>query len=219
MKAISMSNNGMLEDMAKKIQLSINLSHEDVMTLMVKLEDVQNDLKDMEMNPNVQLEALQATRMAERRLKRQISNMGSMEYVLTQAMLNVGVQMSNNDDIVEMADMSITYLIPIFELECAIAATGRDAENSAELEGLVKEFANNALVANARSLSETATKLAELTEGTIYETDKIRETQNIYINMIKDIKSIREAGNQKYDEMQKQLVDMAREFEKVAREA
>lgn len=218
MKSIAMTDNGFLEDAAKKIQQSINMSHEDVMTLMVKLDDVQAELKQMESDPDVQLEALQATRMAERRLKRQISNLSSMEYVLSQSILHVGAQMSNNDDIAEIADMSITYLIPIYKLECAIAATGRNAANSAELERLMKEYANNALVANAKSLSETAIKLAELTEGTIYEPEKIRQTQNIFIDMVKEIKTIRDNGDKKYDEMLTELRKMSLELEAAARE-
>jgi uncharacterized protein YaaN involved in tellurite resistance len=218
MKSIAMTDNGFLEDAAKKIQQSINMSHEDVMTLMVKLDDVQAQLKEMESDPDVQLEALQATRMAERRLKRQISNLSSMEYVLSQSILHVGAQMSNNDDIAEIADMSITYLIPIYKLECAIAATGRNAANSAELERLMKEYANNALVANAKSLSETAIKLAELTEGTIYEPEKIRQTQNIFIDMVKEIKTIRDNGDKKYDEMLTELRKMSLELEAAARE-
>ena len=218
MKSIAMTDNGFLEDAAKKIQQSINMSHEDVMTLMVKLDDVQAELKQMESDPDVQLEALQATRMAERRLKRQISNLSSMEYVLSQSILHVGAQMSNNDDIAEIADMSITYLIPIYKLECAIAATGRNAANSAELERLMKEYANNALVANAKSLSETAIKLAELTEGTIYEPEKIRQTQSIFIDMVKEIKTIRDNGDKKYDEMLTELRKMSLELEAAARE-
>ena len=82
----------------------------------------------------------------------------------------------------------------------------------------MKEYANNALVANAKSLSETAIKLAELTEGTIYEPEKIRQTQNIFIDMVKEIKTIRDNGDKKYDEMLTELRKMSLELEPAARE-
>lgn len=218
MKVIAMTDNGFLEDTAKKIQQSINMSHDNVLTLMVKLDDVQAQLRQMEADPETQLEALQATRMAERRLKRQISNLSSMEYVLAQSMLHVGAQMSNNDDISEIADMSITYLIPIYKLQCAIGATGRNAENSSELERLMKEYANNALVANAKALSATTVKLAELTEGTIYEPEALQKSQTILIDMAREVKAIHAAGDKQYDDMMKDLRKMSQELESALRE-
>jgi uncharacterized protein YaaN involved in tellurite resistance len=185
---------------------------------MVKLDDVQAQLRQMEADPETQLEALQATRMAERRLKRQISNLSSMEYVLAQSMLHVGAQMSNNDDISEIADMSITYLIPIYKLQCAIGATGRNAENSSELERLMKDYANKALVANASALSATTIKLAELTEGTIYEPEALQKSQTILIDMAREVKAIHAAGDKQYDDMMKDLRKMSQELESALRE-
>jgi uncharacterized protein YaaN involved in tellurite resistance len=218
MKAIAMSDTAFLEEVAKSIQENINNSHEDIMTLMVKLDDVQMQLRQMEADPDTQLEALQATRMAERRLKRKISNLSSMEYVMSECLMHVGAQMSNNDDIAEKADLSTTYLIPIYKLQCAIGITGRNAANSAALEKLMDDYANASLIANAKALSETTVQLAEMTEGTIYKPETIRDTQNIFVDMVKRVKSIRDNGDKQYDSMLKELQKLSVELETAARE-
>lgn len=218
MKSIAMSDTAFLEEVAKSIQENINMSHDDIMTLMVKLDDVQMQLRQMEADPDTQLEALQATRMAERRLKRKISNLSSMEYVMSECLMHVGAQMSNNDDIAEKADLSTTYLIPIYKLQCAIAITGRNAANSAALEKLMDDYANASLIANAKALSETTVQLAEMTEGTIYKPETIRQTQNIFVDMVKNVKTIRENGDKQYDSMLKELQKLSVELETAARE-
>jgi uncharacterized protein YaaN involved in tellurite resistance len=141
-----------------------------------------------------------------------------MEYVMSECLMHVGAQMSNNDDIAEKADLSTTYLIPIYKLQCAIGITGRNAANSAALEKLMDDYANASLIANAKALSETTVQLAEMTEGTIYKPETIRDTQNIFVDMVKRVKSIRDNGDKQYDSMLKELQKLSVELETAARE-
>lgn len=218
MKSLSMTDNAFLEDVATKIQKSIDISHDDIMTLMVRLNDVQEELDRMERDPDVQIQALQATRMAVRRLKRQIGNLSSIDEVLSKTMLMAGVQMSSNDDIIEIADIYNIYLIPIYKLQCAMAITGRNAENSAELERLMKECANRAYISNAKALAETAKKLAEMTEGPIYEQQTLEKTQDILLTMAKDVKQIKDNGDKQFEDMMSGLKRLSLEMDNALRD-
>ena len=60
--------------------------------------------------------------------------------------------------------------------------------------------------------------MAELTEGTIYEPEKIRQTQNIFIDVLKEIKTNLVNGAKKYDEMLTELRKISLEHEPAARE-
>ena len=218
MKSLSMTDNAFLEDVATKIQKSIDISHDDILTLMVRLNDVQEELDRMERDPDVQIQALQATRMAVRRLKRQIGNLSSIDEVLSKTMLMAGVQMSSNDDIIEIADIYNIYLIPIYKLQCAMAITGRNAENSAELERLMKECANRAYISNAKALAETAKKLAEMTEGPIYEQQTLEKTQDILLTMAKDVKQIKDNGDKQFEDMMSGLKRLSLEMDNALRD-
>ena len=60
--------------------------------------------------------------------------------------------------------------------------------------------------------------MAELTEGTIYEPEKIRQTHNIFIDVVKEIKKNLVNGVKKYDEMLTELRKISHEHEPATRE-
>jgi uncharacterized protein YaaN involved in tellurite resistance len=99
-----------------------------------------------------------------------------------------------------------------------MAITGRNAENSAELERLMKECANRAYISNAKALAETAKKLAEMTEGPIYEQQTLEKTQDILLTMAKDVKQIKDNGDKQFEDMMSGLKRLSLEMDNALRD-
>ena len=201
LKTIAMSDNSSLEQMAETTRAYIVELRQKTMSLMVLEDDLKAEIESIESQAEPNLDELQLKRNAVSSISKRITDMNTTEYILQQNMVQIAAMIGNNDVIIQKSDTTVGQIIPIWKQQLAIASITDNQKKAQEISQKMSDAANKMLISNARDLNMNSVALAESNETPMFQADTLRETTNILIDTLNQVKTIHENGEARREEI------------------
>ena len=217
LKVIAMADNASLDQMSENTEEYIKEIRERIIALKVLEEGVKADIAVLESNVDANLDVLQDQRNAAMALSKRITDMSMTEFILQQNLHQIAAMEGNNDAIINKAEMTVGQVIPIWKQQLAIGTIMDDQKVSAEIEQKMADATNQMILKNAHNLHCNSVMLAQANEDAIFRVETLKDTTHTLIQTIKDVQSIHANGEEKRNEILREMKTLGEELADVIR--
>lgn len=142
-------------------------------------------------------------------LSKKIADMQTTEYILNQNLLQIRATQQNNYAIADKADNIVTNIIPIWKHQIAIGVTMNNQKAAVDAQKMITDTTNKILRENAKALKTNSIAVAAANEEAIVSLDTLKETTQLLVETIKEVKDIHDKGSQNRMDLEKHLSDFA----------
>lgn len=216
LKADSMSQTIILDDLTQTCRDYIVQSREKVLALMVMYDEVKKKLFELENSEYVDMDELQKYRGAATDLSKKITSLATTEHLFQQNMLQIAALQGNFSSIIDKCENSLA-LIPVVRMQLAMSVTTENQRYGVETTKRFDEFTNEVLVQNMNILKENSVELAKLTETPSVKIETLKQTKETLIDMVKSVKEIRANGEEQREQIRASLKNLSDELNEAIR--
>ena len=119
--------------------------------------------------------------------------------------------------VINKAEMIVGQVIPIWKQQLAIGTIMDDQKASAEIEQKMADATNQMILKNAHNLQRNSVMLAQANEDAIFRVETLKDTTHTLIQTIKDVQSIHANGEEKRNEILREMKTLGEELADVIR--
>lgn len=192
-----LKDNNMLESLfTQNVEFIYNLE-ELIVGGHIKLQEMEAELKEMEMNAeNYEDYEIADKRDFINRLSKRLHDMEITRMVTLQSLPQIRLVQNNNVTMAEKVQSSINTTIPIWKNQLTLAVTLMRQQKMAEIQNKVTETTNTLLTKNAEMLKTNSVDIAKQNERAVVDIETLRKVQDNLLQTIDEIKRIKTEGEQ-----------------------
>ena len=127
-------------------------------------------------------------------------------------MRNIRLLQSNEAELVEKIQSSITNTIPLWKNQMVLALGINRAKSALESQKAVTELTNDMLKKNSETLKQGSIEIAKESERAIVDIETLRKTNQDIIETLNKVVEIHENGRIKRQESEKELEELEKEL-------
>jgi len=163
----------------------------------MKIQELSDELANMEANVNdYETYEISEKRDILNRLEKRLHDMSIQRMITIQSIPQIALVQSNNYVLAEKIQSSIATTIPIWRQQIAIAVAIVRQKNNSEVSKFVDDTTNKILLKNAEMLKDNSIQIAKQNERAVVDISTLQKVQQDLISTIKDIKQIKDEGEQ-----------------------
>ncbi len=183
-----------------------------------KIEELKNKvLPELEEKARLSGEQLDVQKVNDmqniiNRFEKKIYDLKTTRMISIQMAPQIRLLQSNEAELVEKIQSSITNTIPLWKNQMVLALGINRAKAALETQKAVTDLTNDMLKKNSETLKQGSIKIAEESERAIVDIDTLRKTNQDIIDTLNKIVEIHENGRIKREESTKELENLEREL-------
>ncbi len=183
-----------------------------------KLEELRNvvlpELQKKAHETNEQLDIQKVNDMNNiiNRFEKKIYDLKTTRLISIQMAPQIRLLQSNEAELVEKIQSSITNTIPLWKNQMVLALGINRAKSALESQKAVNELTNDMLKKNSETLKQGSIDIAEQSERSIVDIETLRKTNQDIIETLNKVVEIHENGRIKRQESEKELESLEKEL-------
>ena len=146
------------------------------------------------------------------RFEKKVYDLKTTRLISIQMAPQIRLLQSNEAELVEKIQSSITNTIPLWKNQMVLALGINRAKAALEAQKAVTNLTNDMLKKNSETLKQGSIKIAEESERAIVDIETLKKTNQDIIDTLNQVVEIHEKGRIKRQESEKELVELEKEL-------
>ena len=146
------------------------------------------------------------------RFEKKIYDLKTTRLISIQMAPQIRLLQSNEAELVEKIQSSITNTIPLWKNQMVLALGITNAKNALKNQQAVSNLTNDMLKKNSETLKQGSIKIAEESERAIVDIETLKKTNQDIIDTLNQVVEIHKNGRIKRQESEKELVALEKEL-------
>lgn len=213
-KVVALRDNSTLGEIYKNNELYLQDLAQLIIAGKLKLEEVDNQIKDMEFNGAESYEIQNATYFKNALAKR-ISDMQVTGHVFYQNLYQIMAIQQNNNAIADKADEIVNHVIPIWKNQLPMALVLKNQTESIEAQNKIADTTNRLLEKTAEDLKVNSIAVAKASEESVISMQTLDKTTKALIDTIKSVRQIHEDAQKNRANVEEMIQKYNKELEEV----
>ncbi len=183
-----------------------------------KLEELRNvvlpelEKKARETNEQLDIQKVNDMNNIINRFEKKIYDLKTTRLISIQMAPQIRLLQSNEAELVEKIQSSITNTIPLWKNQMVLALGINRAKSALESQKAVNELTNDMLKKNSETLKQGSIDIAQESEKAIVDIETLRKTNQDIIETLNKVVEIHENGRIKRQESEKELESLEKEL-------
>ena len=183
-----------------------------------KLEELRNvvlpelEAKAQETGEQLDIQKVNDMRNIINRFEKKIYDLKTTRLISIQMAPQIRLLQSNEAELVEKIQSSITNTIPLWKNQMVLALGINRAKAALESQKAVTNLTNDMLKKNSETLKQGSIEIAKESERAIVDIETLRKTNQDIIETLNKVVEIHENGRIKRQESEKELVELEKEL-------
>ena len=183
-----------------------------------KLEELRNvvlpelEAKAKESGDQIDIQKVNDMKNIINRFEKKIYDLKTTRLISIQMAPQIRLLQSNEAELVEKIQSSITNTIPLWKNQMVLALGINRAKAALEAQKAVTNLTNDMLKKNSETLKQGSIKIAEESERAIVDIETLKKTNQDIIDTLNQVVEIHEKGRIKRQESEKELVELEKEL-------
>ncbi|SIQ85738.1 Uncharacterized conserved protein YaaN involved in tellurite resistance [Chryseobacterium sp. RU37D] len=179
----------------------------------IRMEKAGQELAEMETNPqNFADYQIADKRDFIARLDRRLADLKVVRLIMMQSLPQIRLVQNNNVSIAEKAQTILTTTLPVWKNQLSLAVAMHRQQQNIEIQQKVSSTTEEILRKNAERLGQNTRNVAKANEQTIVSAETLRETTNMLINTLNEVKQIQKQGAENRRKLDQDLQTLEHEL-------
>ena len=207
-KITAKKDNSTLESMFRNNDVSIDRLKELIVGLKLKLKEYQETLKEMQGNPEHSQWDVQNMQNWVNSIAKKIADLEVTEHILSNNQFHIMAAQANNDAIIDKCENIINQVMPLWKNELSLAIMINKQKSAIDATKMISSATNRMMKATAKNVRYNSEETARASEQTIVELETLKDVNKQFIEMLKEVRKIHDAGEKNRETMERALVDI-----------
>lgn len=146
------------------------------------------------------------------RLDRRMADLKVVRLIMMQSLPQIRLVQNNNVSIAEKAQTILTTTLPVWKNQLSLAVAMYRQQQNIEIQQKVSSTTEEILRKNAERLGQNSRNVAKANEQTIVSAETLRETTNMLINTLNEVKQIQKQGAENRRKLDQDLQTLEHEL-------
>lgn len=146
------------------------------------------------------------------RLDRRMADLKVVRLIMMQSLPQIRLVQNNNVSIAEKAQTILTTTLPVWKNQLSLAVAMHRQQQNIEIQQKVSSTTEEILRKNAERLGQNSINVAKANEQTIVSAETLRETTNMLINTLNEVKQIQQQGTENRRKLDQDLQTLEHEL-------
>lgn len=146
------------------------------------------------------------------RLDRRMADLKVVRLIMMQSLPQVRLVQNNNVSIAEKAQTILTTTLPVWKNQLSLAVAMYRQQQNIEIQQKVSSTTEEILRKNAERLGQNSRNVARANEQTIVSAETLRETTNMLISTLNEVKQIQKQGAENRRKLDQDLQTLEHEL-------
>ncbi|RMZ59064.1 toxic anion resistance protein [Chryseobacterium nematophagum] len=146
------------------------------------------------------------------RLDRRMADLKVVRLIMMQSLPQIRLVQNNNVSIAEKAQTILTTTLPVWKNQLSLAVAMHRQQQNIEIQQKVSSTTEEILRKNAERLGQNSRNVAKANEQTIVSAETLRETTNMLINTLNEVKQIQKQGAENRRKLDQDLQSLEHEL-------
>lgn len=207
-KITAKKDNSTLESMFRNNDVSIDRLKELIVALKLKLKENEAKLKEMQNNPENSQWNVQNMQNWVNAIAKKIADLEVTEHILSNNQFHIMAAQANNDAIIDKCENIINQVMPLWKNELSLAIMINKQKSAIDATKMISSATNRMMKATAKNVRYNSEETARASEQTIVELETLKDVNKQFIEMLKEVRKIHDAGEKNRETMERALVDI-----------
>lgn len=213
----TMSDNQTLMTMRENTVNYLEETRKKIIALGIIKEELDNELREIESDPNVDVNIITQKQAAQNALSKRVTDMVSAETIFESNLYQIAMIAGNNATLSQQIEHTISNVVPLIKQGLSIDILVDRQEKAEQMNSRVKTVANELIKQNAQKLKASSIKIARSAEEPFMEAKSIAETMDAITSTIIEVKTIHENGEQMRQQYLKEMQQLSKNLESAVR--
>ena len=214
MKLLALRDNNELQELFNNNIGYGNSIEEYIIAGKIKLNEIEEKLKEMTLNPDKYLaHEIQDVQAFKNTLERKVNDLITIRYVIKQTLVQIRTVQYNNLSISDKAESLITTTLPLWKNQFPIAVALMNQKNAIEITKKISDTTNRILLENADLLKANSVKVARENERSVVDLETLRKTTSRLMETLQEVKNIQEEASKARRDTEKEIEKIESELE------